>query len=213
MSILFNFILCIFNIVQHYFQPLYVTGNRSSLHVLPPSSNVFSICHPLSFIRCSPGEAGNGKLCDAVWDHRCDSAIGGPALNEHVWPVRLQGKLHWHTVPHVNYKMTFEMGITIWIYSSIIYPLWWLIHYEIQVWKITSAAFFDWFTTNHVTEEPFLHLLIPLLFVLMVAVRLLQGAGVEIYPGSVCSLVGNGVHHCKEGILIKVSKMDELLLF
>lgn len=31
-----------------------------------------------------------------------------------------------------------------------------------------------------------------------------QGAGVEIYPGSVCSLVGNGIHHCKDGILIKV---------
>ena len=26
----------------------------------------------------------------------------------------------------------------------------------------------------------------------------------EIYPGSVCSLVGNGIHHCKDGILIKV---------
>ncbi|KAK1161949.1 SHC SH2 domain-binding protein 1-like [Acipenser oxyrinchus oxyrinchus] len=30
-----------------------------------------------------------------------------------------------------------------------------------------------------------------------------KGAGVEIYPGSTCSLVGNGIHHCKEGILIK----------
>lgn len=30
-----------------------------------------------------------------------------------------------------------------------------------------------------------------------------KGAGVEIYPGSVCSLIGNGVHHCKDGILIK----------
>ncbi|XP_016102643.1 SHC SH2 domain-binding protein 1-like [Sinocyclocheilus grahami] len=30
-----------------------------------------------------------------------------------------------------------------------------------------------------------------------------KGAGVEIYPGSVCSLEGNGIHHCKEGILIK----------
>uniref|UniRef100_A0A9J7XS50 SHC SH2-domain binding protein 1 n=1 Tax=Cyprinus carpio carpio TaxID=630221 RepID=A0A9J7XS50_CYPCA len=30
-----------------------------------------------------------------------------------------------------------------------------------------------------------------------------KGAGVEIYPGSICSLVGNGIHHCKEGILIK----------
>ncbi|XP_062405785.1 SHC SH2 domain-binding protein 1 [Sardina pilchardus] len=30
-----------------------------------------------------------------------------------------------------------------------------------------------------------------------------KGAGVEIYPGSVCSLLGNGLHHCKEGILIK----------
>lgn len=30
-----------------------------------------------------------------------------------------------------------------------------------------------------------------------------KGAGVEIYPGSVCSLLGNGIHHCKEGILIK----------
>ncbi|XP_073320787.1 SHC SH2 domain-binding protein 1 isoform X2 [Pagrus major] len=30
-----------------------------------------------------------------------------------------------------------------------------------------------------------------------------KGAGVEIYPGSVCSLVGNGIHHCKDGILIK----------
>ncbi|KAL1007111.1 hypothetical protein UPYG_G00082120 [Umbra pygmaea] len=30
-----------------------------------------------------------------------------------------------------------------------------------------------------------------------------KGAGVEIYPGSVCSMVGNGIHHCKEGVLIK----------
>ncbi|XP_064168810.1 SHC SH2 domain-binding protein 1 isoform X1 [Anguilla rostrata] len=30
-----------------------------------------------------------------------------------------------------------------------------------------------------------------------------KGAGLEIYLGSICSLVGNGIHHCKEGILIK----------
>ncbi|NXD39147.1 SHCBP protein, partial [Copsychus sechellarum] len=30
-----------------------------------------------------------------------------------------------------------------------------------------------------------------------------KGAGVEIYPGSACSLLHNGIHHCKEGILIK----------
>ncbi|XP_064414593.1 SHC SH2 domain-binding protein 1 [Latimeria chalumnae] len=30
-----------------------------------------------------------------------------------------------------------------------------------------------------------------------------KGAGVEIYPGSTCRLTGNGIHHCKEGILIK----------
>ncbi|KAM4614418.1 SHC SH2 domain-binding protein 1 [Discoglossus pictus] len=30
-----------------------------------------------------------------------------------------------------------------------------------------------------------------------------KGAGVEIYPGSNCTLIGNGIHHCKEGILIK----------
>ncbi|XP_020497113.1 SHC SH2 domain-binding protein 1 [Labrus bergylta] len=30
-----------------------------------------------------------------------------------------------------------------------------------------------------------------------------KGAGVEIYPGSICSLIGNGIHHCKDGILIK----------
>ncbi|XP_056146926.1 SHC SH2 domain-binding protein 1 [Lampris incognitus] len=30
-----------------------------------------------------------------------------------------------------------------------------------------------------------------------------KGAGVEINPGSECILVGNGIHHCKEGILIK----------
>ncbi|XP_033840469.1 SHC SH2 domain-binding protein 1 [Periophthalmus magnuspinnatus] len=30
-----------------------------------------------------------------------------------------------------------------------------------------------------------------------------KGAGIEVYPGSVCSLVGNGIHHCKDGILIK----------
>ncbi|XP_061593019.1 SHC SH2 domain-binding protein 1 isoform X2 [Cololabis saira] len=30
-----------------------------------------------------------------------------------------------------------------------------------------------------------------------------KGAGLEIYPGSVCSLVGNSIHHCKDGILIK----------
>ncbi|NXM54551.1 SHCBP protein, partial [Illadopsis cleaveri] len=30
-----------------------------------------------------------------------------------------------------------------------------------------------------------------------------KGAGVEIYPGSVCTLLHNGIHHCKEGILVK----------
>ncbi|XP_056381673.1 SHC SH2 domain-binding protein 1 isoform X2 [Hyla sarda] len=30
-----------------------------------------------------------------------------------------------------------------------------------------------------------------------------QGAGVEIYPGSSCSLIDNGIHHCRDGILIK----------
>ncbi|XP_078527617.1 SHC SH2 domain-binding protein 1 isoform X1 [Lissotriton helveticus] len=30
-----------------------------------------------------------------------------------------------------------------------------------------------------------------------------KGAGIEIYPGSTCSLIGNGIHHCKDGILIK----------
>ncbi|XP_058485430.1 SHC SH2 domain-binding protein 1 [Solea solea] len=30
-----------------------------------------------------------------------------------------------------------------------------------------------------------------------------KGAGVEIYPGSVCSLISNGIHHCKDGVLIK----------
>ncbi|NXC31036.1 SHCBP protein, partial [Campylorhamphus procurvoides] len=30
-----------------------------------------------------------------------------------------------------------------------------------------------------------------------------KGAGVEIYPGSICTLLQNGIHHCKEGILIK----------
>uniref|UniRef100_A0A3B3RNH5 SHC binding and spindle associated 1 n=1 Tax=Paramormyrops kingsleyae TaxID=1676925 RepID=A0A3B3RNH5_9TELE len=33
-----------------------------------------------------------------------------------------------------------------------------------------------------------------------------KGAGVEIYPGSICTLVGNGIHHCREGVLIKVSQ-------
>lgn len=39
-----------------------------------------------------------------------------------------------------------------------------------------------------------------------------KGAGVEIYPGSVCSMVGNGIHHCKEGILIKdfADEMDTM---
>ncbi|NXY42677.1 SHCBP protein, partial [Ceuthmochares aereus] len=30
-----------------------------------------------------------------------------------------------------------------------------------------------------------------------------KGAGVEIYPGSTCTLLDNGIHHCKEGILVK----------
>ncbi|XP_053304457.1 SHC SH2 domain-binding protein 1 [Spea bombifrons] len=30
-----------------------------------------------------------------------------------------------------------------------------------------------------------------------------KGAGIEIYPGSNCILTGNGVHHCRDGILIK----------
>ncbi|MGH0117606.1 UNVERIFIED_CONTAM: hypothetical protein FKN15_055585 [Acipenser sinensis] len=38
---------------------------------------------------------------------------------------------------------------------------------------------------------------------------LIKGAGVEIYPGSTCSLVGNGIHHCKEGILIKKSQLQK----
>uniref|UniRef100_A0A8C4HRM8 Right handed beta helix domain-containing protein n=1 Tax=Dicentrarchus labrax TaxID=13489 RepID=A0A8C4HRM8_DICLA len=39
-----------------------------------------------------------------------------------------------------------------------------------------------------------------------------KGAGVEIYPGSVCRLVGNGIHHCKDGILIKdfADEMDAM---
>ncbi|KAM7059669.1 SHC SH2 domain-binding protein 1 isoform 1-T1 [Molossus nigricans] len=30
-----------------------------------------------------------------------------------------------------------------------------------------------------------------------------RGAGVEVYPGSTCTLSDSGIHHCKEGILIK----------
>ncbi|NP_001085681.1 SHC SH2 domain-binding protein 1 homolog A [Xenopus laevis] len=30
-----------------------------------------------------------------------------------------------------------------------------------------------------------------------------KGAGMEIYPGSKCTLIGNGIHHCRDGILIK----------
>ncbi|XP_061211620.1 SHC SH2 domain-binding protein 1 [Neopsephotus bourkii] len=30
-----------------------------------------------------------------------------------------------------------------------------------------------------------------------------KSPGVAIYPGSTCTLLGNGIHHCKEGILIK----------
>ncbi|XP_063511065.1 SHC SH2 domain-binding protein 1-like [Pongo pygmaeus] len=30
-----------------------------------------------------------------------------------------------------------------------------------------------------------------------------KGAGIEIYPGSQCTLSDNGIHHCKEGIFIK----------
>lgn len=39
-----------------------------------------------------------------------------------------------------------------------------------------------------------------------------KGAGIEIYPGSVCSLIGNGIHHCKDGILIKdfADEMDKM---
>uniref|UniRef100_A0A4W4FNT0 Right handed beta helix domain-containing protein n=1 Tax=Electrophorus electricus TaxID=8005 RepID=A0A4W4FNT0_ELEEL len=39
-----------------------------------------------------------------------------------------------------------------------------------------------------------------------------KGAGVEIYPGSVCSLTGNGIHHCQDGVLIKdfADEMDVL---
>ncbi|KAG8510011.1 SHC SH2 domain-binding protein 1 [Galemys pyrenaicus] len=33
-----------------------------------------------------------------------------------------------------------------------------------------------------------------------------KGAGIEIYPGSKCTLSDNGIHHCKEGILIKFLK-------
>lgn len=41
-------------------------------------------------------------------------------------------------------------------------------------------------------------------FIDLFAVCDVQGAGVEIYPGSVCSLISSAVHHCKDGILIKV---------
>jgi len=36
---------------------------------------------------------------------------------------------------------------------------------------------------------------------------------VEIYPGSTCTLLDNGIHHCKEGILIKVSSRQNVLAF
>ncbi|XP_071296417.1 SHC SH2 domain-binding protein 1 isoform X1 [Agelaius tricolor] len=36
-----------------------------------------------------------------------------------------------------------------------------------------------------------------------------KGAGVEIYPGSACTLLHNGIHHCKEGILVK-NFLDEV---
>ncbi|XP_074149390.1 SHC SH2 domain-binding protein 1 isoform X1 [Sminthopsis crassicaudata] len=41
-----------------------------------------------------------------------------------------------------------------------------------------------------------------------------KGAGIEIYPGSKCTLSDNGIHHCKEGILIKTSleKSEEKIL-
>lgn len=35
----------------------------------------------------------------------------------------------------------------------------------------------------------------------------------EIYPGSTCTLLDNGIHHCKEGILIKVSLRQNALFF
>lgn len=35
----------------------------------------------------------------------------------------------------------------------------------------------------------------------------------EIYPGSTCTLLDNGIHHCKEGILIKVSLKQNILVF
>ncbi|XP_019713412.1 SHC SH2 domain-binding protein 1 isoform X2 [Hippocampus comes] len=38
-----------------------------------------------------------------------------------------------------------------------------------------------------------------------------KGAGIEIYPGSVCTLVGNGIHHCKDGILIKMNQPMDLV--
>ncbi|XP_061671543.1 SHC SH2 domain-binding protein 1 [Syngnathoides biaculeatus] len=37
-----------------------------------------------------------------------------------------------------------------------------------------------------------------------------KGAGIEIYPGSACTLVGNGIHHCKDGILIKMNQPMDL---
>ncbi|XP_061613813.1 SHC SH2 domain-binding protein 1 [Phyllopteryx taeniolatus] len=38
-----------------------------------------------------------------------------------------------------------------------------------------------------------------------------KGAGVEIYPGSACTLVGNGIHHCKDGILIKMKQPTDFV--
>lgn len=35
----------------------------------------------------------------------------------------------------------------------------------------------------------------------------------EIYPGSTCTLLDNGIHHCKEGILIKVSSRQNVFVF
>lgn len=35
----------------------------------------------------------------------------------------------------------------------------------------------------------------------------------EIYPGSTCTLLDNDIHHCKEGILIKVSLRQNILVF
>lgn len=64
------------------------TDRRLRLFSQPVPAHFLTACfHNVFLRRCSTGASQHGKLCVAVWDHRCHRTNVSPSGHEDVWPV------------------------------------------------------------------------------------------------------------------------------